>query len=193
MPLLKREADLHPLELFELSVEEYPWWIVYVRSRQEKALARHLERSGVPFYLPQVEKRMRRQGRTYFSYHPLFSGYLFLRPRQEQRLTVWQTRLLVNTIDVVDQQLLGGELAQLHALEQQGATLVPHPWIGPGDEVKITDGAFQGYRGLVIREKGQTRLVVSVTMLQKSIAVEFERDILAPTRPDPRAHAIGGR
>ncbi len=46
--------------------------------------------------------------------------------------------------------------------------------------MKIVSGAFRGYRGTVLREKGRTRLVVSVTLLRQSVAAELERDALAP-------------
>ncbi|HEY4594931.1 MAG TPA: antitermination protein NusG, partial [Thermoanaerobaculia bacterium] len=70
MPILKREVDLSPSHLFELSTMEHPWWVAYVRSRQEKGLARHLAGHGVGFYLPQAEKRTRRAGRTFVSSLP---------------------------------------------------------------------------------------------------------------------------
>src|SRR6185295_6409530 len=59
VPILKPEVDFFPSHLFELSRNEHPWWVAYVRSRQEKGLARHLAGHGVGFYLPQAEKRTR--------------------------------------------------------------------------------------------------------------------------------------
>jgi len=47
MPLLKRELDLFPEGLFDLPVESHPWWVAHVKSRQEKALARHLQPLGI--------------------------------------------------------------------------------------------------------------------------------------------------
>jgi hypothetical protein len=57
---------------------------------------------------------------------------------------------------------------------------VPHPYIAPGDEVEVTGGALEGYRGLVLREKGKYRLVVSITLLRQSVGVEIDREMLAP-------------
>jgi len=90
VPILKREVDLFPSHLFELSRTEHPWWVAYVRSRQEKALARHLAGHGVGFYLPQAEKRTRRAGRTFVSSLPLFPGYLFYRGTAEARRKQYQ-------------------------------------------------------------------------------------------------------
>jgi hypothetical protein len=62
-----------------------------------------------------------------------------------------------------------------------GAPLVPHPYLGPGDEVEITHGALRGYHGVVLREKGKFRLVVSITLLKQSVSTEIDRDALAPS------------
>ena len=64
MPLLQRGPEVSPSGLFELSEAELPWWVAHTRSRQEKALARYLLPLGIPFYVPQQEKRIRREGRN---------------------------------------------------------------------------------------------------------------------------------
>ena len=51
-----------------------------------------------------------------------------------------------------------------------------------GDVVKINDGVFRGYRGIVLREKGRERLLVELTLLRKAVAVEFARDALRRSR-----------
>jgi transcription antitermination factor NusG len=183
MPVLKHEADTYPPGLFEL---EMPWLVAHVRSRQEKALARYLHSFGVPFYLPQMEKRIRRAGRTVVSFLPLFGGYLFFRGAAEERLRAQRSDLVVSVLEAPDQAALAAELQQLHALQVGRGRLIPHPYIAPGDFVTITEGAFAGYRGIVVREKGQERLVVSVSMIRQSVAVEIDREFL---RPDVRAAA----
>src|SRR5450756_1795851 len=127
MPLLKREPDLFPEGLFDLPVKSHPWWVAHVKSRQEKALARHLQPLGIPYYLPQREQKIRRAGRKFVSYLPLVS----------------------------------------------------HPYIEPGSAVSITDGPFRGYEGIVLRAKGQLRIVVSINMLRTSFTVELDREVLA--------------
>ena len=192
MPILKREVDLFPSHLFELSRSEHPWWVAYVRSRQEKGLARHLARHGVGFYLPQAEKRTRRAGRTQVSSLPLFPGYLFFRGPAEARRTALRSDLIVEVLGVLDQERLQTELEGLWRLQQAGAPLVPHPYIEVGDEVEIVDGPFRGWTGTVLREKGRLRLVVSVSFLRQSVAAELDREVLAPLRPHRAARAAAG-
>jgi transcription antitermination factor NusG len=180
MTLLKRETDLLPPNVLDLSETVAPWWVAHVRSRQEKALTRHLARSGVPFYLPLHEKSVRRAGRRFLSYLPLFPGYVFCRGNGAERVVALQTHLVCQFLEVHEQRLLTQELTQLRLLQSSGAQLVPHVPLAPGDSVRIAQGPFQGYVGVVARSGGRLRLVVSISMLRKAVAVEFDRAALAP-------------
>ena len=186
MPLLGRELELFPQNGLELPEAEFPWLVAHTRSRQEKALARHLAPAGVPFFVPQYEKRVERSGRRFVSHLPLFPGYVFFRGGARERHAALRSNLLVRVLEVKDQVLLGRELAQLHALRLAGAEFVPMPKLAEGDPVRVLDGPFRGYTGVVLREQARLRFVVSISMLRQSVAVEFERSALAPTSPSSR-------
>jgi transcription antitermination factor NusG len=190
VPLLQREADHFPEDVFRLPVADFPWAVAHVKSRAEKALARHLGRFGIAFYLPLWERRIRRSGRSFVSYNPFFPGYVFLRGSAANRAGALRSNLIVRLLDVPDQTFLDTELCQLRALQEAGAPLMPFPWLGPGDAVRIEEGPFRGYIGVIVREKGTQRLVVSVSMLRRSVAVELERESLAP---DPGLLSRAGR
>jgi transcriptional antiterminator RfaH len=173
MPLLKKETEVFPHDLFARSE---PWLVVHVRSRQEKLLARHLMRKDVPFYLPQIEKSTRRSGRTFKSFVPLFPGYVFMRGAAEARDVAWRSNVVANIIDVEDQHLLHDELLQLRKLQETGASLTPHLDVVVGVPVRITDGVFAGYTGVVLKEKDKQRLIVTISHLHRAVAVELHRD-----------------
>jgi transcriptional antiterminator RfaH len=188
VPILKREPDLFPSDLFERQDLIGPcgdWWVAYSRSRQEKGLARHLGEHGVPYYLPQAEKVVRRHGRRLRSFLPLFPGYVFLLGTGGERRTALHSNLVVRVLEVRDQLELHRQLASLWALQQSGAPLVPHAYVRPGDEVEVVDGPFRGWVGRVVREKGRVRLVVSISFLRQSVAAELDRDLVAPVRALP--------
>lgn len=186
MPLLGRELELFPQNGLELPETDFPWMVAHTRSRQEKSLARYLAPLGVPFYVPQHEKRARRHGRNFVSYLPLFSGYVFFRGGAGERQTALRSNLLVRILEVKDQVLLGRELSQLRALQLSGASFVALADLSAGDAVRVVDGPFKGYTGVVLRGQARLRLVVSITMLRQSVAVEFERSALAHVDPSPR-------
>ena len=181
MPILRRESEIFPADLFSMP-DGGPWTIVHVRSRQEKAVARLFMDRKQPFYLPQIEKQVRRDGRTFKSFIPLFGGYLFIRLNDDTRQTLWSTKAIVRMIQVDDQELLDQELRQIRTLQEAGAILVAHPDIGAGDAVRIDDGVFHGYVGIVVRELDATRLVLSITALNKSVLAEFPRESVVAIR-----------
>jgi transcription antitermination factor NusG len=179
MPILKREPDTFPETLFEM---DDPWRVAHLRSRQEKAFSRYLRDYDIAYYLPQMEKRIRRGGRTITSYIPLFGGYVFFRGMKDAIARALRSNVVVNILEPPDQPQMNSELLQLHRLQLTDGRLTPHAYIGPGDTVLITDGAFQGYRGVVVREKGVERLVVSVSFIRQSVCLEIDREFIRPDR-----------
>ena len=189
MPLLRRGPEVFPQSLFDLSSAEFPWMVAQTRSRQEKALVRNLEPLHVPFYLPQHERHAVRSGRRFVSFIPLFPGYVFLRADPGARTAALRSGLVVRLLEVRDQELLHAELRQLRRLQQTGARLVPYAPLVEGDLVTIAEGPFRGYRGRVLREQSSSRLIVSVSMLRQSVAVEFDRSSLNRVSGDARTVA----
>lgn len=177
MPLLPKEPEIHPADLFALA-EDLPWRVVHVRSRQEKVLARHLLGNDVPFYVPQIRRTTVRSGRRFTSHLPLFPGYAFVRGGAEVRDVIWRSDVAVRILDVQDQQLLHRELLQIRRLQEAGASLTPLEEFAAGDAVEIREGAFQGYIGTVVRHGRSSRLVVSVSLLHRNVAVEFDPAML---------------
>jgi transcriptional antiterminator RfaH len=175
MPLLRKELEVFPDDLFTLDV---PWRVVHVRSRQEKLLARYLLERGVAFYLPQIEKETKRDGRRFKSYNPLFRGYVFLRCDDAQKRIVVRCDAVAAIIEVDDQSQLHDELQQLRALQLAGASLIPVRDFVAGDSVRITEGPFRGYHGIVQRVARGDRLIVTISLLRKSVAVELAKDVL---------------
>jgi transcription antitermination factor NusG len=182
MPLLPKEADLFPEDLFELPAGSFPWHVAHVRSRQEKVLARRLLEQQSPFYLPQIERLAERSSRRFRSYTPLFAGYVFFRGADRARDVATRSGVTVRIIDVDDQRLLGAQLEQIRSLQLAGASFEVYEELLPNDAVTITEGPFRGYTGAVVRSGRGDRLVVSLSLLRKNVAVEFERPVLRRAR-----------
>ena len=180
MPLLKRGPEIFPQTIFELTETEAPWFVAHTRSRQEKALVRHLLPLRVPFFLPVRDRVVRRRGRTLSSFLPLFPGYVFLRGSSADRVAALRSNLVVRLLDVREQGVLGQELWDLRCLQLAGASLEPVHLYAPGDAVRIAEGPFRGYRGTFLHERGRLRLIVSVSILHQSIAVELDRSSVLP-------------
>ena len=182
MPLLPKEIDLFPDELFALPQVSFPWRVAHVRSRQEKSFARSLLEQQIPFYLPQIERVAERSSRRFRSYLPLFAGYVFFRGDDRALTVALRTGLTANMIAVEDQNLLATELDQIRRLQLSGASFEVYDDLLPNDVVTITEGPFRGYTGAVARCGRRDRLVVSLSLLRKNVAVEFERPALRRAR-----------
>src|SRR5687767_4823154 len=82
MPILARQTDIFPDNLFDIAEQDskdFRWWALYTLSRREKDLMRRLHALSIPFYGPTIPKRSKTpSGRRYTSYEPLFHNYVFL-------------------------------------------------------------------------------------------------------------------
>ena len=139
-------------------------------------------RSRSPSTSRSARTERRRGGRRLVSHLPLFPGYLFFRGSASQRIAVLQSNVVVRLLEVPDQALLTRELRELRAFQEAGATLTPYVPIAPGSTVRVVEGPFSGYTGKVLREQSRLRLIVSISMLRQSVAVEFSRETLVVGR-----------
>jgi transcription antitermination factor NusG len=195
MPILKPEADVFPEELFDLAAEEHPWWVAHVRSRQEKLASREARQRGIPCFLPKYDKETRRDGRKRISSLPLFPGYLFFRGLADARYEMLRTNLCVRILEVTDQRALHSDLLQIRQLQLAGLPFIPVPAVRAGDPVRITEGPFAGITGVVLKEKGKSRLMVSVRFIHRSVCVELPRGAVIPEpgRAPRRASSAASR
>ena len=180
MPILSREPDVYPAEIFERADPGSRWWVAQVRGRQEKRLARHLRDRRIAYCLPQREKRARRKARARSSYLPVLPGYVFFRGDPGDRRQAFDSLVVLTVLDVFDQSRLETELRDLWRLTRSSLPLEQHPFVEPGQEVRVTDGPFAGFRGTVVRSRNGSRLVVSLTLLRRSVAAEVDRDAVEP-------------
>src|SRR5438552_15464606 len=136
MPILPPEPALFPERLFEdgalQTAIDRGWWVLHVKPRQEKSLARQLNDKAIPFYLPLIRRRWRLRGRVMTSLLPLFGGYLFLHADRDERLTALSTHRVVRTLEVADQAGLWHDLRQIHRLIESGARATPEARLAPG-------------------------------------------------------------
>ena len=183
MPLLKRGTEIFPQSLFELPGPTFPGG-----SPMSAVGRRRFWRATSPpsRFLSTCrcgKTRGCRGGGVSASYMPLFPGYLFFRGSAAQRVAVLQSNVVARLIEVPDQELLTRELRELRGFQEADATLTPYVPIAPGSTVRVVEGPFSGYTGKLVREQSRLRLIVSISMLRQSVAVEFSREALSPVAP----------
>ena len=187
MPILSAETSVYPENLLTEvapveAVEVRKWYGVYTMARQEKALARQLVSMEVPFYLPLVPKNNLIRGRKVQSQIPLFGGYIFVYGSDEERVKSLTTNRVSTILNVENQKQLTHDLRQVSALIEVGAPLTLERRLTAGDPVRIKTGPMQGLEGEIVRRRGQTKLLVSVKMLQQGVSIEIDDFQLEPLR-----------
>ena len=181
MPTLRAEKQLFPDDLFTQPIDakdERLWWLVHTKPRQEKALARELLTTKLPYYLPCIAQRTKAKNRVQISYLPLFSGYLFLYTTDEERTKVYATRRVIKMTPVTDQQRLWRELAQIAKVLALGTQVTPELTLMPGTPVVIRSGPLMGLNGTVVKSATGDRFVVSVDLIQQGMSVTLDADML---------------
>jgi transcription antitermination factor NusG len=119
----------------------------------------------------------------------LFPGYLYWRFNPQSRLPILQTPGV--------QQVVGGslgptpieesEISGLQRAVAQGLAAPPWPFLRCGDRVRIAYGSMAGVEGILLYEKGSHLLVISIELLQRSVAIEIGRDCVRPLNTTPIA------
>lgn len=178
MPLLPREPDIFPENLFSGEVEAgaaQRWRVIYTIPRREKALMRRLLRMQIPFYCPLVKRRLRStSGRVRFSYTPLFPGYVFIRADEDQRYQTLTTNCVSRCLEVPDASELVHDLQQICQLIRSDAPLTPEAQLEPGMRIRVRSGPLMGLEGTVVKRRGMQRLLVIVRFLQQGASVQLE-------------------
>lgn len=158
------------------------WYALRVKSNFERAVRATLEGKGYSTFLPCFRQVSRWSDRKTVIEVPLFRGYVFARFDCARRLPVLTTPGLLHIVPPrkppmpVDES----ELDAIRAVVASGLPFGPHPFLQLGERVEIVRGSMTGLEGILVQQKGAFRLVVSVTLLQRSVAVEVDRDWVRP-------------
>lgn len=158
---------------------EYPWCVVKVKPRQEKALAVDCLQRDIEYYLPLYTKVTRRNdnNKPRKSVLPLFAGYLSLAPSPPHSLELRKTGRIVSIIPVVHQKRFIGEMTQIYRSLAQGISLEPEPSLAPGTRVEVFRGPLRGIQGTIVQTRNEARLVLSVTALGQAAMVVDPRTV----------------
>ena len=173
-------SKINDVVAIDVSDNDTRWYVVQTRSRQEKALARTLEASGIAHYLPLTKRPRYRRGRKQFVEEPLLSSYLFLHGPIEATYVAVATKRVANVVNVADQDRFIGELRQIRLALQSGADLSPYRYLTVGRRVRVSAGPFRGIEGLIEDWAKADRLVLQIDALGRATSLEIDAGLLDP-------------
>jgi transcription antitermination factor NusG len=161
---------------------DLPWFALQVRAQRESHVADHLIGKGYELFLPLYTCRKRWSDRIKNFESPLFPGYLFCRFDPYDRLPILKTPWLQQIVGFnhIPAAVDNDEISALKKLLSSGATTQPWPFIGVGDKVRIESGPLRGVVGVLTQFKGNHKLVISIALLQRSVAVEIDSALVSP-------------
>ena len=155
-----------------------PWYGVRTRANHERTAATILEAKGYEQYLPSYKVRRRWSDRIVETILPLFPGYVFCRFDLLDRLLIVTTPGVVSILGFGNEPaaIPEEEIAAIETVLRSGMAAEPHPFLREGQRIRVNRGALEGLEGILIKKKSEWRLVISITLLQRSVTVEVDRD-----------------
>jgi len=154
------------------------WFAVQTRARHEKKVNLELREKGLESFLPLHLERRRWSDRYSWVELPLFSQYFFVRIPNcaEMRARVLQTTGVVQFVGAPGRgtPIPADQIDTLLAIVTQRVSMTPHEFLHVGERVRIRGGALEGIEGILSAIRKDKSLVVSVDLIQKSVAIQID-------------------
>jgi len=165
-------------------LEGSEWFALQVRARTEHQVATILQAKGYEEFLPIYHVKKKSTSRAV----PLFPGYVFC------RVSPHACGLIVTTPGVIRFVEFGGrpaaidpeEIRSIQLIINSGAPTYVLMGLHLGDRVRIQEGPLRGAIGVLTSIRAKQRLIVSVTMMMRTVAAEVNPEwvaVLAPLSP----------
>lgn len=158
------------------------WFAAHTRSRHEKSVTDMLERKKIETFLPLFRTIRRWKNGDHQVDLPLFPGYAFVRIPLVNRLQVLQVPGVVQLVGFQGNPapLDDEEVESLRQAISSGVKAAPHPYLTVGRRVRVTAGPLSGREGILVRRKGLTRVVLSISLIQRSIVADLDTQSIEP-------------
>jgi transcription antitermination factor NusG len=158
----------------------HAWFALTAKPRHEKAVAQNLRSKGLESFLPLYKARRQWTDRYQTVDMPLFPGYVFCRFAYTSKLPVLNTPGVTSVVGFcnVPTPVSDDEISRIQAIQASGLPAQPWPYVRVGQKARIERGSLAGLEGVLLREKDSLRVVVSVELLQRAVAVEIDRDMI---------------
>jgi transcription antitermination factor NusG len=159
---------------------EAAWYAVYTRHQHEKTVASLLVGKGIQVFLPLYSAVHKWKDREKKLLLPLYPGYVFLRDRLDRKLQILTTPGVHSIVGTAGrpEPIPEFEIEAVRCIVERSIAVKPYPFIRCGDWVRVMHGPLEGIEGFLLRKKNAYRLVLSVEMLMKSVAVEIDASMV---------------
>ena len=156
------------------------WFVVWTHSNSERLVHEQLGGRGFHTFLPMLKTWSRRRGAQSMVDTPMFPGYVFLHHAIDKRsyAEILKARGIVRILGERWDRLTAvpaHDVDAIRRMTEAPVPVMPHAYLREGQRVRIAGGPLEGVEGILISTKPQKGLlVVSVDLLQRSVAVEVD-------------------
>ena len=163
-------------------IDGHRWFALQVRTRWEGSTAVLLSGKGYQTLLPTYQTKKRWNGKLKQLSAPLFPGYVFCQFDAQNRLPILVTPGVISVVGLgrVPLPVDDREIAAIQTLVSSGLRAEPWPYLEIGQKIRIESDALEGLEGILINFKGNHRIIVSVSLLRRSVALEIDRSCVKP-------------
>src|SRR6266404_5769113 len=174
--VLKRQHSAVVLLEQEQAMSQARWYAAYTCANHEKRVAAELGTRDVEHFLPLYNSVRWWKDRRVTLDLPLFPGYVFARLALRDRMRVVQIPSVVRLVGFggVAAALPETEMEIVRAGLSRGLRAEPHPFLTVGRRARITGGPFAGLEGILKQKRSGLRVVVSLELIQRSVAVDVD-------------------
>jgi transcription antitermination factor NusG len=175
--VLRPENALRPADRDLTTTDLQPhWYALYTCANHEKRVAAELHARTVEHFLPLFSSVRRWKDRRVALDLPLFPGYVFVRLALRDRMRVVQIPSVVRLVGFsgLPAALPDADMEIIRSGFSGRLRAEPHPFLTVGRRVRITSGPFAGLEGILKRKKRNLRVIVSLELIQRSIAVDVD-------------------
>lgn len=164
------------------------WFAIHTKVRRERVANSALQNRGFETFLPLCKTRRRWSDRIKELEVPLFPRYFFCRFKLHDHRQVVTTLGIEYVVGIAKNPVAipDAEIASLEAVMRSDMAAQQWPFIQKGQWIRITSGALAGIEGILQDCRGNRRLVISVTLLQRSVALDIDRLDVTPIAPPSR-------
>ena len=164
--------------------ETLRWYALTVKPRHDRVVADHLRQKGLDEFSPVYRTTRRWSDRVKEVELYLFPGYVFCRFTYRQQMQVLNTPSVTSIVSFGKQPtpVEDSELLAVRTILASGHSAGPWPYLQMGQRVRVEGGCLAGLTGMIVREKDVFRVVVNLELLQRSVAVEVDRDLISPIK-----------
>lgn len=152
------------------------WYVAQTCAHHEKRISEQLGLRGIENFLPLYERISQWKDRRVCLQVPLFAGYVFVRLALREQLRVLQLPGVAQLVGFggLPSALPDNEIEGIRNSLKLRLRAEPFSYLAVGQRIRIDRGPLQGVEGILVRRKNCLRLVLSVALIQRSIAVEID-------------------